>query len=327
MQFPESAEFLQQQRFLLAGTGERLTRYATALASAVVPGMVVLDLGAGSGVLSVLAARAGARRVYAVEAHPMAGLVRRLAEANGVADRVVLVQGASDQVTLPEPVDLIVTDTYDCCGLQKDGLRCVSDAVTRFLNPGGRVMPDLVVLHAAPVESARLHADAVTCWDAPREGVDMSCFRGMATHNWYPVWLAPAESLAGPVAVATFRLDALARYGFDAEVRWAMERAGSLHGVAIWFSATLEDGIVIGNSPSDNSTQYRQGFFPLPAAVPVGTGDVVRLQMTGFDSIHWRWRVSIEDAQGGLRHAATDQSTFWGAEPSAHGIGLEGNGL
>src|SRR5215510_11173790 len=80
----------------------RTSDYVAALADAVRPGDVVLEIGTGSGVLAVAAARAGARRVYAVEASDIAEVAERVFAANGVRDRVTLIRGWSRQIELPE---------------------------------------------------------------------------------------------------------------------------------------------------------------------------------------------------------------------------------
>lgn len=59
-------------------------------------------MGTGSGILAIWAAQAGARKVYAVEATDMAVHARQLAAANGVGDRVEVIQGAVEEVELPE---------------------------------------------------------------------------------------------------------------------------------------------------------------------------------------------------------------------------------
>ena len=63
---------------------------------------VVLDVGTGSGILAIWSAQAGARKVYAVEATDMAVHARQLVQANGVADRVEVIQGSIEEVSLPE---------------------------------------------------------------------------------------------------------------------------------------------------------------------------------------------------------------------------------
>ncbi len=88
---------------------ERTQAFAAAIAKTVRPGDVVVDMGAGSGVLAMLAARGGAKRVYAVEFDrnnivTLEGIFR----ANGLADKITLVQGDVCKVALPEKVDVII---------------------------------------------------------------------------------------------------------------------------------------------------------------------------------------------------------------------------
>ena len=71
----------------------RTEAFRRAIDSVVRPGDVVLDVGAGSGILSLFAARAGAARVYAVERTTVAVLAQELAAANGVAEIVQVIHG------------------------------------------------------------------------------------------------------------------------------------------------------------------------------------------------------------------------------------------
>jgi len=308
----DAANFLRRQSFMLHETGPRLARYAAALAATVRPGAVVLDLGSGSGILSLLACRAGAQRVYAIEAHPMAPVAQALATANGFADRIVLVPGFSIDVSLPEPVDVLVTDTWGCCGLQPGGLRSLADAVARFLAPGGRVIPARITLHAAPVEAPGRYAENVACWEQPCAGVDVSPLRALAVHNWYPTDTDGRGHLGAPVPLDTVETGRIERCWFDAPVEVEIARAGVLHGIEVWFTAALADGISIGNDPADNSTGYRRGFFPLPAPIPVAPGDRLTAVITGHDATHWRWRGTVTTAESGRELGRFDQSTFWG---------------
>src|SRR5262252_952841 len=88
----------------------RLRVFERAIAAAVRPGDVVIDLGAGTGVLGLLACRAGAARVYAIENGGMIEVARALAQANGLVDRIVFLRTHSSEVRLPEPADVVVGD-------------------------------------------------------------------------------------------------------------------------------------------------------------------------------------------------------------------------
>src|SRR5712692_2722385 len=88
----------------------RMGAYAQALREAIRPGAVVVDIGCGTGILSLLACQRGARRVYAIEPDASIELARTVARDNGYADRIVFLQDRSLRVSLPERADVIVSD-------------------------------------------------------------------------------------------------------------------------------------------------------------------------------------------------------------------------
>ena len=96
----------------MASEGVRLDAYARALAQVVRPGAVVLDIGAGTGIFSLLAARAGARRVHAVDVNPAIWLLRDVAAENGLSDRIQVHQRSSIGLELPEPVDVVARSIH-----------------------------------------------------------------------------------------------------------------------------------------------------------------------------------------------------------------------
>src|SRR5262245_5502595 len=104
---------LEFHAFCLTDTGSRLDQFARAIAAHIRPGDTVVDLGAGSGILSFLACRAGARRVYAIEAGASLQFARLLATRNGFADRIDFIGGPSTHLVLPERVNAIVGDIHD----------------------------------------------------------------------------------------------------------------------------------------------------------------------------------------------------------------------
>ena len=125
--------------------------YLRALGAAIRPGDVVLDIGTGSGVLAVAAARVGARRVYAVEASDIAEVAGRVFAANGVTDTVTLVPGWSRQIELPEPADVLVAEIIGNEPLEEEILETTLDARRRLLKPDARLIPYALTLLARPL--------------------------------------------------------------------------------------------------------------------------------------------------------------------------------
>jgi predicted RNA methylase len=111
---------------------------------------VVLDLGAGLGVHGLLAAAAGAKRVYLVEPEPVVQLAKEIARANGLADRIVILEGRIEEVELPEQVDLIISVFTGNLLYSEDLLPSLFHARDRYLKPGGHLVPDFAELLLAP---------------------------------------------------------------------------------------------------------------------------------------------------------------------------------
>ncbi|MGZ4611706.1 MAG: 50S ribosomal protein L11 methyltransferase, partial [Kineosporiaceae bacterium] len=134
----------------------RTGAFRRAIESVVRPGDIVLDIGAGSGILSMFAARAGAARVYAVERTTVAVLARDLAAANGFEEIVQVIHGDVMDVELPERVDVIVSEWLGGFGIDEGMLVPVIAARDRWLKPGGVMIPGSVTAWASLVHDRYL---------------------------------------------------------------------------------------------------------------------------------------------------------------------------
>lgn len=269
---------IDEHRQFLEDTA-RLDAFSRAIAETVRPGDVVADLGSGSGVLGLLACRAGAACVYAVEHTGMAAVGRLIAKENSVADRVISVRGHSTRVDLPQRVDVIVSDMIGRIGFIEGGAAALIDVRERWLKPGGRIMPAVIATWIAPVEQADLYAQ-IDFWSAPVAGFSMTGVRDITANTVYPHAFAP-ENLLAPGQCAA-RCDY--REG-DADVArgrasFVAMRAGRLHGVGAWFVAELSPSVTMTNAPgaADRITR-RNVFLPIEAPVSVEAGDVIEIDL------------------------------------------------
>src|SRR5690349_12260758 len=112
---------LSLHRWMLRDT-QRNEAYRRAIAHVVKPGDVVLDVGAGTGILSIFAAAVGARRVYAVERTPIAEVARQVIESNGHSSVIQVLQTDLEDLTLTEKVDVIVSEWMGGFGVDENML-------------------------------------------------------------------------------------------------------------------------------------------------------------------------------------------------------------
>jgi protein arginine N-methyltransferase 1 len=257
----------------------RLDAFARAIAEMVRPGDVVADLGCGTGILALLACRAGASRVYAIDKTGIAAFARRIADDNGFGDRVIVWRGHSHRVDLPERVDVVLSDMVGGIGFIKDGTDTLADARRRWLKPHGRIMPETSTTWIAPIEQDELHGH-IDAWSAPVRGIDMSALRRPAANTHYPHFFEPADLLApgAPVIECDHRQDCPEVVRGTAS--FTIARAGRLHGLAGWCTAQLSPSVTFTNAPgAPDRIRRHNGFLPIDPPVAVERGDVIESEL------------------------------------------------
>ena len=289
----------------------KLAAYRAALAEVVKPGMSVLDLGAGTGILGLLAAKVGARRVYAVDGGSIMGAARAVAQINGYADQIIGVRQLSTRVTLPEPVDVAVCDQIGGLAYDAGVLKYFRDARTRMLVPGGALVPNSFQLFLAPV-TTDFWTKTVGVWDTRPGGFDLSPMAAHAANTEFRIELEPPAFLAEPAKFAEVAADCDDPIRGTAEMR--IEHSGELHGIAGMFIAQLSPSVRLTNCPLWPSFFRRwQTFYPLRHAVTVVPGDVV---VAEFDvrprSYITTWTVTVHRAVNGAGPVGQRSSTILG---------------
>ena len=281
---------LEYHRVLLADQ-TRMDAYQRAIEQLVRPGDVVLDVGSGSGILSMLAAKQGARRVHAVEITNTAQLARALVKQNGLADVVTVHQ--CDLATLQpiEPVDLVISDFMGSFVID-DGMLNVIQMASKWLKPTGRLCPSHIDLVVAPIGDFDLpHVDL---FETPIAEQDFSSISPYALNYCYVAHLEPDVLLATPYVVTV--LDpSEPPTRFDKSASFEITRPGRLQALAGWFEAKLAEGVVLSTQPGVKS-HWGQYLFPIPPQ-KVQPGDVLDVTLRKDDlqvEVPWCWTGSIK---------------------------------
>src|SRR5579863_3037280 len=151
----------------------RMDAYSVAIQRSVRPGDVVVDLGCGPGIFALLACKAGARKVYAIDMNGVVDFGRHLAAANGFSDRILFLRGDSRSIHLPERANVIVADVRGVLPLYSYAIDTLQDARDRFLADGGHMLPSRDTLVAAIVENPERYCQIADSWSSI-PGLDLS---------------------------------------------------------------------------------------------------------------------------------------------------------
>src|SRR4051812_20490435 len=175
----------------------RIKPYVEALRRSIKSGSVVLEIGTGTGLMAMLACRFGARKVYAIEFDSVIELARETAARNGLSDKIEFIQDLSTRVTLPEQVNVIVSDLRGTLPLYATHVPSIVDA-RRCLAPNGVMIPLQDKIWAAVVSDPKLYDSIVAPWKPEPFGFDMANIRERATNTPTKCTFDPEQLASDP---------------------------------------------------------------------------------------------------------------------------------
>ena len=264
----------------------RTEGFRRAIDAVVRPGDIVLDVGAGSGILSMFAARAGAARVYAVERTTVAVLAQGLAAANGLGEIIEVIHGDVLDVELPEPVDVIVSEWLGGFGIDEGMLAPVIAARDRWLKPGGAMIPQSVTAWTGLVHDRYLDETVAFLRGNPYgltlDGlveltVNEILYSGTFRH------LAEGDKRSEPGRLWTTDADRIsleeAEAPHEAETLLPVREHGTANALALWFSTDLAPGIALSIGPGDAPTHWGMTTAPLRSPIELRPDLDVRVRV------------------------------------------------
>ncbi|KAM6966397.1 histone-arginine methyltransferase CARM1 isoform 1-T1 [Tautogolabrus adspersus] len=248
---------------------------------------VVLDVGCGSGILSFFAAQAGARKVYAVEASTMAQHAEVLVNSNRLGERVVVIPGKVEEVTLPEQVDIIISEPMGYMLFNERMLESYLHA-KKFLKPNGKMFPTIGDVHLAPFTDEQLYMEQFTkanFWYQPSfHGVDLSALRGAAVDEYFrqpivdtfDIRILMAKSVKHTVNFLETKEEDL--YRIEIPFKFHMMHSGLVHGLAFWFDVAFVGSVVtvwLSTAPTEPLTHWYQVRCLLQSPLFTKAGDTL----------------------------------------------------
>lgn len=249
-----NGQLVDRWHFPMVSDGPRNRDYERALQKVIGPDSVVLDIGAGTGLLSMMAARAGAAQVISCEANPaMAALATDIVAGNGYAARIKILPKSSFQIDPGKDfpggkrADVIVAEIFDATVIGEGALGTFAHATAQLAAPGARVIPARATLYGVLIQS-----DSV--W---REGAaDSACGFDLSALNRYRPDCVGIETdgfdgvpLSADFAIFDFDFCDVAGGSRQVSLDVAVTRTGVCHGILYWIKLHLDDELALDNRP------------------------------------------------------------------------------
>lgn len=277
--------------------------FFSALKAAIVPGKsVVADIGAGTGLLGLMASKLGAKEVFLFETAEVAAVAGAVLKANK-AKRCHLIPCHSTEFRDKLAVDIIVSETLGNYALEENIIATLADARQRFLKPGGKVIPNRIIQYVAPVVSPRIDSE-LRAWERVGHGLDLSVAQTMSLNNAYVRALKPDEVLDGcrsSMVWDEIDLTSETKSKRRGEAEWRLPRPATIYGLATWWKVELSAAVGFSTGPLSPRTHWEQLYFPLLSPIDGAASDLISVELRSASSeeggTHLSWTALHRNAE------------------------------
>jgi protein arginine N-methyltransferase 1 len=282
----------------------RMEAYVQALKQAIKPDSIVLDIGTGTGIFSLLACQFGAKKVYAVEPSNAIHLAKEIAKINGYSEKIDFIQNISTEINLPEKVDIIISDLRGILPLFNNHIPSIIDARKRFLSPNGVLIPQEDLIYGGIVSVPEIEEEYSSPWLENVYNLDMKPALKYMKNTWTKARIRKEELISEPQLLGKLNYYKIEDVNWETEINFRILEDKIGHGICLWFDAILGKNIGFSNSPLSESLEdknrqqliYGQSFFPWQKPLELVKSDQVKIKikadLVGYEYI-WRWETKI----------------------------------
>ncbi|KAG0170556.1 type I protein arginine N-methyltransferase Rmt1 [Apophysomyces sp. BC1015] len=241
---------------------------------------IVLDVGCGTGILSMFAAQAGAKHVYGIDMSNIIHQARQIVEDNHLSDKVTLIQGKMEEVVLPvDKVDIIISEWMGYFLLYESMLDTVLVARDRYLAPGGLIFPDKATMYIAAIEDGDYKEEKIDYWNDVY-GFDYSSIKTLAIKEPLVDTVESRSIVTTPFAmkeidIATVKKEDLT---FKVPFKITATRDDYIHAFISWFDIDFthcHKPVYFSTGPHAKYTHWKQTVFYTPDTLTVKNGESI----------------------------------------------------
>ena len=242
---------------------------------------IVLDIGSGTGILSIFAAKAGAKHVYGIEFADIADYANEIIKKNKLSDRITIIKSKVEDVKLPvDKVDIIISEWMGYFLLYESMLDTVLLARDKWLQKDGYMLPDHATITLAGIEDIDYKRSKINFWENVYN-VDMSCFKNAVIGE--PLVEVCPKKLINSSSCRILDIDLYTVKKEDLDFSSTYEITFTrdndrFSGLVAWFDTgftKLNNKFNLTTSPYHTSTHWSQTIFYTKNDLRVNKGDKV----------------------------------------------------
>ncbi|XP_078034376.1 uncharacterized protein LOC144468561 isoform X2 [Augochlora pura] len=283
-QYFKSYEKLDVHQLMLNDKSRTLTyKNAIVYSKHLFANKIVMDVGAGTGILSVFCAQAGARKVYAVEASDLFKLSEEVVMENKLSDKITVIHSKVEDINANniDKVDIIVSEWMGFYLVHEGMLDSVIFARDNFLKEDGILFPSVAKIYAAPCQLPSMF----DFWD-DIHGVSMKCigqkYREIKSLQPEITLVDEKDLLAKGTLLVWLDLQCISIKELDllgGDYVSVCNKEGKYQGICIWFDVEFPDGLELSTSPLSEATHWKQTAIVLPESADVTENEPIAFKL------------------------------------------------
>ncbi|KAL9362422.1 hypothetical protein Peur_045207 [Populus x canadensis] len=246
---------------------------------------VVLDVGAGTGILSLFCAKAGAAHVYAVECSHIANMAKEIVESNGFSNVITVLKGKIEDIELPvAKVDIIISEWMGYFLLFENMLNSVLYARDKWLVNDGIVLPDKASLYLTAIEDAEYKDDKIEFWNNVY-GFDMTCIKKQAMGEPLVDTVDQNQIVTNCQLLKTMDISKMVSgdTSFTVPFKLVAERDDYIHALVAYFDVSFTKChklMGFSTGPRSRATHWKQTVLYLEDVLTICQGEALIGSMT-----------------------------------------------
>ncbi|KAF8639572.1 hypothetical protein AX17_001474 [Amanita inopinata Kibby_2008] len=243
-------------------------------------GKVVLDVGCGTGILSMFAAKAGAKHVVGIDMSNIIDQAQKIIEANGFKDTITLVKGKLEEAELPiKEYDIIISEWMGYFLLYESMLDTVLLARDKYLKKDGLIFPDNATLYLAAIEDQDYKEEKINFWDNVY-GFDYSCIKDIALREPLVDSVELKSVVTDPCMIKHINLLTAKKEDLTFTTPFSLKatRPDYIHAFVAWFDILFEcthKKVKFSTGPHAHYTHWKQTVFYTPSTIIVHDDDKI----------------------------------------------------